>query len=112
MDILFKNRKLERQLANHKNLVRKHGTKRARKVELRLTQMRAAATLEDLARLPQIRCHELGGDMAGHLSVDLDHPYRLIFSPEHDPAPTKPDGGLDWSRVDAICIEGIEDTHG
>lgn len=112
MDIIFRSKKLEKQLINHKDLVRKYGPKRAKLLEQRLTQLRAAATLKDLSSLPQIRCHELSGDMTGLLSVDLDHPYRLIISPANDPAPQKPDGGLDWTRVNAICIEGIEDTHG
>jgi plasmid maintenance system killer protein len=112
MDIIFRTKKLEKQLTIHKNLVRKHGLKRARKVELRLTQMRAANTLADLALLPQMRCHELEGELEGLLSVDLEHPYRLLFSPAHNPIPKKPDGGLDWSQVTSILIEEIEDTHG
>ncbi len=58
------------------------------------------------------RCHELTGDRARQLSIDLDHPYRLIFEPVEEPPPLKRDGGLDWSAVLAIRIIGIEDTHG
>ena len=58
------------------------------------------------------RCHELAGDRSGQLSLDLDHPYRLIFKPATEPIPLKPDGGLDWTRVDAVLILGVEDTHG
>lgn len=43
--------------------------------------------------------------------MDLDHPYRLIFEPAHDPLPQKDDGGLDWFQVTAITIVGVEDTH-
>jgi proteic killer suppression protein len=52
------------------------------------------------------------GKRKGQLSVDLDHPYRLIFVVNHDPVPVLPDGGLDWSKVTAIKILGVEDTHG
>lgn len=52
------------------------------------------------------------GKRSGQLSVDLDHPYRLIFIPDHDPAPRREDGGLEWSQVTAIKILGVEDTHG
>jgi len=62
--------------------------------------------------LPQVRCHELKGDRTGQLSLDLDHPYRLIIEPAHDPIPRKPDGGLDWNKVTAVMIVGVEDTHG
>ena len=57
--------------------------------------------------------HELTkGKRSGKLSVDLDHPYRLIFIPDHDPVPRRDDGGLDWSQVTTIKIVGVEDTHG
>lgn len=50
-------------------------------------------------------------DRALQLSLDLDHPYRLIFEPANEPIPTKPDGGLDWNKVTAVRILGVEDTH-
>jgi proteic killer suppression protein len=53
----------------------------------------------------------LTGNRARQLSLDLDHPYRLIFEPAHNPIPRKDDGGLDWSKVTAIIIIGVEDTH-
>jgi proteic killer suppression protein len=43
--------------------------------------------------------------------MDLDHPYRLIFISDNDPVPLKKDGGLDWSRITAIKILGVENTH-
>ena len=58
------------------------------------------------------RCHELLGDLKGVLSIDLVHPQRLLFVPQEVPPPKKPDGGLDWTRVEAIEITSIEDTHG
>jgi proteic killer suppression protein len=45
------------------------------------------------------------------LPLNLDHPYRLIFEPFHDPLPQKPDGGMDWTKVSSVTIIGIEDTH-
>jgi proteic killer suppression protein len=58
------------------------------------------------------RCHELVGDRAGQLSLDLVHPQRLIFVSEGEPIPRKPDGGLDclW-QIRSVKILGIEDTH-
>jgi proteic killer suppression protein len=54
----------------------------------------------------------LTGDRRGQLSLDLDHPWRLIFVPADDPPSIKDDGGIDWQNVKAIKILGIEDTHG
>jgi len=50
--------------------------------------------------------------MKGKYSVDLKHPYRLIFAPAHDPLPELPNGGLDCRRVTIVKILGKEDTHG
>jgi len=58
-----------------------------------------------------VRCHELTGDLEGLLSLDLDGPYRLYFRPAHDPPPSKPDGGLDWSKVTEVVIESVYDPH-
>ena len=69
-----------------------------------------ATILEDMRRVMG-RCHQLRGNRAGQLSLDLDHPYRLIFEPDHDPIPRKEDGGMDWTQITAIVIIGVEDTH-
>jgi plasmid maintenance system killer protein len=82
---------------------------RARKIQQRLVALRAAETLTDMRVLPG-RCHELHGNLAGHLSLDLDHPYRLLFRPTVDPEPGL-GGGLDWSSVSAVVVVGIVDTH-
>jgi len=111
MVIVFKTAKLRKECNEEKLLVKKHGSRRAELLKMRLNQMRASNTLEDLRKLSQLRCHELKGDRKGQLSVDLDHPYRLIFEPANNPMPKKRDGGLDWAKVTEIMIIGIEDTH-
>lgn len=83
---------------------------RAKLIRRRLDDLRAAANLEVMRNLPG-RCHELKGDRAGQLSLDLDGPYRLIFCPEHDPVPIKNDGGLDWSQVTTVVMIEVVDTH-
>ena len=85
---------------------------RAKLLRRRLDEFRAAENLEIMRSLPQVRCHELKGNREGTLSVDLDHPYRLIFEPASTPIPRKSDGGLDWTKVTAIRVLTIEDYHG
>jgi plasmid maintenance system killer protein len=111
LDIDFDTGQLAKEFNTEKLLVRRHGPRRAELIKRRMQQLRAAEVLEQMRFLPQARCHELTGNRAGQLSVDLDHPYRLIFIPAGDPFPRKPDGGLDWTRVTAIVILGVEDTH-
>jgi len=111
MVILFETTKLEKECNKEKLLVKTFGDRRAKLLKRRLSEFAAATVLQDLRNLPQARCHELKGNLKGCLSVDLDHPYRLIFKPAHDPAPKKSDGGLDWEKVSEIRIIGVEDTH-
>lgn len=116
MEISFISRKLEKDFNEEIRLVRVHGTKRAEKIRRRMAELRAAITLYDLwpPKSGPSRCHELTmGNRTGkfHLTVDLDHPYRLLFIPANNPIPTYADGGLDWSKVTAITILGVENTH-
>ncbi len=111
MHILFNTSKFEKELNRQELLVRRQGPRRAGLIQRRLNELRAAMVLEDLRCLPEPRCHELTGDRKGQISVDLDQPYRLLFEVADDPVPAKPDGGLDWTKVTAIRILGVKDTH-
>ncbi|MCK9521704.1 MAG: type II toxin-antitoxin system RelE/ParE family toxin [Proteobacteria bacterium] len=113
MEITFKTNKLRKQFNEKRQLEKLHGTLRAKKIRIRMGSLKAAASLQDFwpPKSGPERCHELKGNFKGQISVDLDHPYRLIFIPDHDPVPRLADGGLDWSQVVAIKILGVEDTH-
>jgi plasmid maintenance system killer protein len=111
LDITFKSHKLEKEYNDLSLLVRHHGAVQAKLLRRRLDELRAVDSLKDMRSLPRPRCHELKGNLAGKLSVDLDGPYRLILEPANEPKPLKDDGGLDWSRVTAVRVLGIEDTH-
>ncbi len=82
----------------------------AEKIRARLDDLQAAPTLATMRGLPG-RCHELTGNRAGQLSLDLVHPYRLIFEPADEPPPRKSDGGLEWEEVRAVRVLSVEDTH-
>ena len=113
MDVRFADRKLEKECNDGRLLQRRHGERRAKLLKTRLAVLVSAACLADLGppyRGP-MRCHELTGNRAGQLSIDLDQPYRLIFLPDHQPPPTRAEGGLDWAAVTAIVILEIADTH-
>ncbi len=107
---MFKNSKFQRDCNDQKLLKKNHGADRAKRIRRRLDQLRDANVLEDMRNLPG-RCHELLQDRAGQLSLDLDHPYQLIFEPANEPIPRKPDGGIDWNQVTSVIILGVEDTH-
>ena len=93
-------------------MIKSFGKERAQKLMQRLMELDAAFALSDVKRVPPARCHELRGRYKGVFSVDLEHPYRLLFIPADDPPASRlEDGGLDWSAIQAVEIIKIEDTH-
>ncbi|MCI5165922.1 MAG: killer suppression protein [Candidatus Electrothrix sp. GM3_4] len=111
MDIYFKRKKLQKICSEKKIAVKELGAKRAQKLMQRMMELSAAESLLDISISPPVRCHELSGDRKGQLSVDLGHPYRLLFIPADDQVPKKNDGGLDRTAISSIEIIEIADTH-
>jgi len=111
MIIYFRTRKLQKICNASNEAHKKLGPKMAIKLQQRLMELKAATSLEDISRVPPPRCHQLDGDRAGQLSIDLVHPHRLLLIPANDPIPRLDDGGLDWSRVTEVEIIDIVDTH-
>ena len=111
MDVAFSSRKLGKLCGSAKEMAGKLGKPMAAKLQLRLVELQAADTLDDVPRVPPPRCHEMTGDRKGQLAVDLVQPYRLVFSPDHDPLPIREDGGLDWKLVTKIVVEEIVNYH-
>lgn len=87
-----------------------YGADGVKKLRRRLDDLAAAPNLEAVRNLPG-RCHELKGDLAGSLGIDLDGGRRLVIRPTSIPAPTKDDGGLDWTKVTRITVTAIKDYH-
>ncbi len=115
MDIFYKNNKLKKEITDERKRLKLYGQRRAYYLGLLLYKFEAAPSLATFVPYgrPE-RCHELTEGKRGkewQLSADLEHPYRLIFRPTEIPPKLKPDGGLDWSKVTAITILGVEDTH-
>jgi proteic killer suppression protein len=110
VEINYKNRKLEKQLTDPREMAKSFG-QLARKVNQRLKDLNDADTLAIMRTIPAARCHELSGDHKGELAVDVSGNYRMIFEPNHDPKPKKDDGGLNWEEVTKIQINKIEDYH-
>ena len=111
MHISFKTRKLQKICSEGAEGKKRLGPKCGLKLQQRMMELKAAQTLTDISRLPPARCHELTGNRAGQLSVDLEQPYRLIFIIVNEPYPERENGGLDWEGVTEIEISEIVDTH-
>jgi plasmid maintenance system killer protein len=110
LDITFASDRLKAQLNDSKAMQQRYGARGTTRLRQRLDDLRAASTLDFMRNMPG-RCHELTGDRAGQLAMDVEGRYRLIFKPANDPVPRKDDGGLDWTKVTIIQILGVEDYH-
>jgi proteic killer suppression protein len=111
MEISFNNKKLAKLLNSQRDTLRKYGPDNGKRILLRLSQLAAVENLQELASFPQVRLHQLAGNRNEQLSIDVKHPYRLLFVINHEETPRKPDGGLDWKEITAIIIIEIADTH-
>ncbi|HLA83197.1 MAG TPA: hypothetical protein VJL29_00255 [Thermoguttaceae bacterium] len=110
MEISFATSKLAKLCNSESKLRGTYGPRQASLIQQRLVDLSAADTLNLMKALPG-RCHQLTQNLDGLFAVDLVHPDRLVFRPDHDPLPQLPGGGLDWSKVAKIEIIGIGDYH-
>ena len=111
MKIFFRTKQLQKVCSKEKEMKKSLGKKCSDRLGQRMTELRAADSLADVSYLPPPRLHELTGKEKGQFSVDLKHPYRLLFIVANDPVPTKDDGGIDLHSVTEIEIIDIKDTH-
>jgi plasmid maintenance system killer protein len=115
MEVQVSDKKLRKTLEDDKERKKHFGTDMAKKIHIRMGALAAAESLADFwppSSGPE-RCHELKGDLAGTFSIDLKHPYRLLFEPT-DPANRSAvkDEKERWRAIQAIKVLRIEDTHG
>lgn len=110
MDIIFSSKRLRKECTEQAVGIKEYGLNCARKLRARLSDLEAAESLHQMRTLPG-RLHQLTGDLNGVYSLDLEHPLRLLFQPDHDPPKVLPDGGIDERAVTAVRIIGIKDTH-
>jgi proteic killer suppression protein len=111
MRVSFVNKRLQKELNAGRDMERIHGTRRAKLLRQRLFEIENTAILSDLRLIPGPRLHQLHGNRKGQFSVDLDHPYRLIFVPNDKPVPVLPSGGIDEASVVSVLILEIDDPH-
>lgn len=110
MDMTFAKSKLQKICNSDSKLRGEYGPRQAELIRQRLGSLGNADTLDDFRVLPG-RCHELIGDFKGCLALDLVHPDRLVFRPDHAPLPVDEHGRLDWVKVTKIEVVAIGDYH-
>lgn len=113
MEIRFASAQIAKLCNSGKHATGKLGPAGGKRLRQRMEDIAAAPNLAVLKQLPG-RAHPMRrGERAdrGEWTVDLDHPRRLTFIPDHAPLPLRDDGGLDLLQVTAVCILEVVDTH-
>ena len=84
LEITYRNKSIEQICTNKSIAQTKYGTKMAIKIHACIDQIKAISSVEMLIRFRIGRCHILIGDRKGQYAMDLDHPYRLVFTVGND----------------------------
>lgn len=79
MLIEYKSRRIEKLCTDAYEAEKKHGKEMAEKIQLRVDQIEAATSVQEMVQFRIGRCHQLTGDRKNQYAVDLVHPYRLVF---------------------------------
>jgi len=79
VEITYKTKKLEKICTDARYAERTHGKAMAEIIDQRISEIRAADTVEMMIQFHIGRCHPLKQNRRGQFAVDLVHPYRLVF---------------------------------
>ena len=79
MQIEYKNRTIQKVCTDASVASKKYGSEMADKIHLRIDQIMAADSVEQMVQFKIGRCHRLLGDRKNQYAVDLVHPQRLVF---------------------------------
>jgi plasmid maintenance system killer protein len=111
LNIRFKTKKLAKIFNDAKLLDKEYGRQCSRAIQRRMRFLEAACCLADVPVEKPDRRHQLTGNKKDHFAVDVKHPYRIVFKPDHDPIPKTGDNSIDLSMVTDIEIVAVEDYH-
>ncbi|GAA6390905.1 type II toxin-antitoxin system RelE/ParE family toxin [Megasphaera sp.] len=84
MKVSYRNRKIEKVCTNAQSARKTYGTTMAEKIHKRIDQLRSADSVEMMIQSRIGRCHPLMGNRENQYALDLEHPYRLIFTKKGD----------------------------
>lgn len=98
MEVEYRNSSIEKVCTNASIAEKKYGSKMAEKIQLRIDQIKAATTVEEMIQFRIGRCHPLQHNRQGQFAVDLVHPMRLVFTKKGD-------------EIQIACILEIIDYH-
>ena len=79
MQVRYRTKTLEKECTDATAASKKYGMDMARKIQMRVDEIRASESVEKMLQFRIGRCHRLKGGRKVQYAVDLVHPYRLVF---------------------------------
>ena len=95
MRVYYRTNKLEKQCTDASQAQKTYGRDIAAKLQMRIDQITAAESIEELVQCRIGDCHPLTGDRKGQFAMSLAQPHRLIIISSTD----------DLSATEVISIE-------
>ena len=79
MKIEYNSKSIEKVCTNATVAEKKYGLQMAEKIQMRIDQIKASDSINQMIQFHIGRCHLLRGNRKNQFAMDLVHPYRLIF---------------------------------
>ena len=99
MIVVFRTRQLERCYKDYRKASKVYGEDAAKRYILRVNTIKQARNIDQLMKLPVLRCHRLKGNRAGQFAVNVTGFHRLIFS-------------LEGETLEIVRIEDVSKHYG
>lgn len=84
MKVEYNSKGIRKVCTNASAAEKKYGVDMAEKIHMRIDQIKAADSVEDMIQYHIGRCHPLKGNRKNQFAVDLVQPYRLVFEKKGD----------------------------
>ena len=99
MIVKFKTKQLQLCYTEYRKASKTFGNNVARKYIQRINIIQQSRNLDELTRLPGLRCHALKGERRGQYAINLTGFYRLIFK-------------LSGTQLEIVNIEEVSKHYG
>ena len=99
MIVKFKTRQLKLCYQEYRKASKAYGEQIARKYIQRINIIQQSQNLDELMKLPGLRCHPLKGERKGQYAIKLSGFYRLIFK-------------LSGTQLEIVTIEEVSKHYG
>ena len=80
MEVIYKNRKLQKVCEDAYTAQKAYGARMAELIQQRIDELHSAPNVEMMVQFKIGRCHLLHNNRRGQYALDLEHPYRLVFT--------------------------------